>query len=175
MDHQAFAQLLGNYGEFIGAIAVVITLGYLATQIRHNTAAVKNEAEQESSQFWYELNLEITRNGEMLEILHQGLKDIEAMTDAERRRFVWFMASMFYRVMGFHKAWSSGHLSDDSWKPSERFLRGMLQHKAVDIWWQTGFFLGSDNFTAYVESVRTQTESDWEFVDIARLFDSQHE
>ena len=33
MDHQAFAQLLGNYGEFVGAIAVVVTLGYLAAQI----------------------------------------------------------------------------------------------------------------------------------------------
>ena len=29
--NQAFAQLLGNYGEFVGAIAVVVTLGYLAT------------------------------------------------------------------------------------------------------------------------------------------------
>jgi len=37
MDHQAFAQLLGNYGEFIGAIAVVVTLFYLAVQIRQNT------------------------------------------------------------------------------------------------------------------------------------------
>ena len=37
MDHQAIAQLLGNYGEFVGAIAVVATLGYLAMQIRTNT------------------------------------------------------------------------------------------------------------------------------------------
>jgi hypothetical protein len=37
MDHQEFAQLLGNYGEFVGAIAVVITLAYLAIQIRQNT------------------------------------------------------------------------------------------------------------------------------------------
>jgi len=34
MDHQAFAQLLGNYGEFVGAIAVVVTLFYLAVQVR---------------------------------------------------------------------------------------------------------------------------------------------
>ncbi len=34
MDHQAFAQLLGNYGEFIGSIAVLATLIYLALQIR---------------------------------------------------------------------------------------------------------------------------------------------
>ena len=36
MDHQTFAQLLGNYGEFIGAIAVVITLVYLSMQVRHS-------------------------------------------------------------------------------------------------------------------------------------------
>ena len=41
MDHQAFAQLLGNYGEFVGAIAVVVTLIYLATQIRQNTNALR--------------------------------------------------------------------------------------------------------------------------------------
>ena len=41
MDHQAFAQLLGNYGEFVGAIAVVATLAYLAAQIRQNTRAIK--------------------------------------------------------------------------------------------------------------------------------------
>ena len=37
MDHHAFAQLLGNYGEFIGAIAVVVTLIYLTYQIRQST------------------------------------------------------------------------------------------------------------------------------------------
>ena len=39
MDHQTFAQMLGNYGEFFGAIAVVVTLIYLALQIRQNTRA----------------------------------------------------------------------------------------------------------------------------------------
>ena len=41
MDHQTFAQLLGNYGEFVGAIAVVVTLVYLARQIRQNTDATR--------------------------------------------------------------------------------------------------------------------------------------
>ena len=41
MEHQAFAQLLGNYGEFIGAIAVGITLIYLAIQLRQNSKTVR--------------------------------------------------------------------------------------------------------------------------------------
>lgn len=41
MDHQAFAQLLGNYGEFVGAIAVVATLFYLALQVKHSKDATE--------------------------------------------------------------------------------------------------------------------------------------
>ena len=41
MDHQVFAQLLGNYGEFFGAIAVFGTLFYLATQVRHSRLATE--------------------------------------------------------------------------------------------------------------------------------------
>lgn len=41
MDLTLTAQLLGNFGEFSGAIAVVLTLGYLALQIRQNTRSVR--------------------------------------------------------------------------------------------------------------------------------------
>lgn len=46
MDHQTFAQLLGNYGEFVGAIAVVVTLIYLATQIRQNNELLRSGSRQ---------------------------------------------------------------------------------------------------------------------------------
>ena len=46
MDHQAFAQLLGNYGEFVGAIAVVATLGYLSVQVRANARITAMDARQ---------------------------------------------------------------------------------------------------------------------------------
>ena len=46
MDHQSFAQLLGNYGEFVGAIAVVVTLFYLAVQIKHSSELMKQNIRQ---------------------------------------------------------------------------------------------------------------------------------
>ena len=48
---------LGNVGEFLGSIAVVVSLLYLAVQIRQNTrsvrAAVYQEFTRESSQLAY--------------------------------------------------------------------------------------------------------------------------
>jgi len=37
MDHLTIAQLLGNYGEFFGSIAVVATLVYLARQVHQSS------------------------------------------------------------------------------------------------------------------------------------------
>ena len=40
MDVMSTAQLLGNLGEFVGAIAVVVTLIYVAAQVKHGKAAL---------------------------------------------------------------------------------------------------------------------------------------
>ena len=36
MSTLEFSQLLGSYGEFVGAIAIVVTLIYLAVQLKQN-------------------------------------------------------------------------------------------------------------------------------------------
>lgn len=69
MDHQAFAQLLGNYGEFVGAIAVVITLIYLANQINQNTKAMKSNAYRETSRMWADHNWDIAQDHELASIV----------------------------------------------------------------------------------------------------------
>ena len=47
MDHQTFAELLGNYGEFVGSIAVVATLLYLAVQVRYTKRELRRSISQE--------------------------------------------------------------------------------------------------------------------------------
>jgi hypothetical protein len=43
----AILDTLGNLGEFVGGLAVVVTLIYLAIQVRHNTAALRTASRQE--------------------------------------------------------------------------------------------------------------------------------
>ena len=90
MDHQAFAQLLGNYGEFIGAIAVVLTLVYLAAQVKHGKAAL--DANTQAMEREYEVKA------------HEALKEIsESGIDARQCRLVrnflekWAHIRLLYR------------------------------------------------------------------------------
>ncbi|MAV34721.1 MAG: hypothetical protein CMJ59_04610 [Planctomycetaceae bacterium] len=161
---------LGPLSELIASIGVIATMVYLGVQIRQNTATLRMNAEDQRSQWWWSFNKEAASDKELLEILHQGLHDITALSDSERRRFTWYIAAMFYRVTGMYSQFLAAHLSRDSWLPHERLVQGLLQHKSVNHWRQSGFFLGSDNFKAYINSIHSN-RTDWEYVDIARFYD----
>src|SRR5216117_3483657 len=64
---------LANLGQIIGALAVVISLFYVASQIRQNTNAVRSATAQtvhEHFAKWYHL---VAANDELAQIVAQGL------------------------------------------------------------------------------------------------------
>ena len=68
MDHQAVAQMLGNYGEFVGAIGVVVTLAYLAVQIRQNTLSARAQSRQNLLDGWSASNWTLANDPNLLRI-----------------------------------------------------------------------------------------------------------
>jgi len=79
MDHQAFSQLLGNYGEFVGAVAVVFTLGYLAIQVRQNSKIIQAQMYQARTQ------MSEDRYGQIAD--SQFLAEIYCKLESADRRF----------------------------------------------------------------------------------------
>jgi hypothetical protein len=98
MDHQAFAQLLGNYGEFIGSLAILVTLVYLSIQVRQ--ARVQQQINDRQTREFairdYQLNLAGSEGlatalarareavgeepgGFVEELVHQGITHEDAM------------------------------------------------------------------------------------------------
>ena len=64
-------QELGGLGEFIGAIAVVISLIYLAAQIRQNTRALNSSAYAQSSEQAWLTQLAVIQNGDLARIMSE--------------------------------------------------------------------------------------------------------
>ena len=59
-------QDLGNIGEFIGAIAVVISLVYLAAQIRQNTRALHSSSYSQAAEQLWLVNLAIAQDHDLV-------------------------------------------------------------------------------------------------------------
>ena len=93
MDHLTFAQLLGNYGEFVGAIAVVATLGYLAVQVRQNSIQLAENSRTSELASLDMLVAAFSRQRHMMAtkeasaFYEQGLDSYDDLDPAERRRF----------------------------------------------------------------------------------------
>ena len=95
------AQLLGNFGEFVGAIAVVATLAYLAVQIRQNTKSAKALTYTATSTGWQDLLLKLSEADLdifiQLSVNHHELSHAQFMraySFTERSSGVWSMTSI---------------------------------------------------------------------------------
>src|SRR5206468_7140637 len=79
---------LANLGQIIGALAVVISLFYVAHSIRQNTNAVRSATAQtvhEHFANWYHL---IAADAELAQVAANGLRDYGSLSEQERVRFV---------------------------------------------------------------------------------------
>lgn len=113
MDLQAAADLLGNVGEFIGAIAVVATLGYLAVQVNQNTRASKAATYSETTNGWVDY---LQRQSvEDLEILIALASEPDALSNARFYRAYYLCRSLFRRMEHDYYQYKAGVFERDTW------------------------------------------------------------
>jgi hypothetical protein len=100
-------QDLGALGELIGAVAVVVSLVYLAIQIRQNTNAL--EMTLKSTELAaFERNVEsairvremFIMHPEIVELWTKGLKGYTKLEPAEKIRFEMILSNMFSAFQG---------------------------------------------------------------------------
>ncbi len=86
----------GAIGEIVGGVAVVVTLIYLALQIRQNTRAVRlstSHAVTEDVRNMFALMAEQT---ELTEAIHKGSRDPGGISGAEKMRYWGFNGYFMY-------------------------------------------------------------------------------
>ena len=160
---------LANLGQVIGAIAVVVSLIYVALQIRQNTNAVRSATAQtvhEHYAKWYHL---VAADDELAKIVANGLRDYESLSEHERVRFVaTFMAFLSYTQNAFLK-WREGLLASPLWLGWELVIMNLVCApggkrfgKAAPICLAT---TSADiSMTILSKGNRTPTQSRWAFL-----------
>jgi hypothetical protein len=86
---------LGNIGELTAAIGVILSLVYLAAQIRQNTRSVRAASYQSWFDSYGALSNFILASPELHALIHRGTFDPEKLTPEERRRFNGMMRRSF--------------------------------------------------------------------------------
>ena len=154
MDHQAFAQLLGNYGEFVGAIAVVVTLGYLAIQIRQNTRASRVSAELECLKLLTDWVGRISASKDVQRLWDLVADGSEPISPEDSRQYVWLIGEFCWIAQTAFIQYRRGFLSEEAWVEFERMLVGFLQDDLTKESWKNRETPYSTEFISHIDRVR---------------------
>ena len=155
MDHQALAQLLGNYGEFIGAIGVVVTLGYLAIQIRQNTRSNRVSAELECLKLLTDWVGKISASKDAQRLWDIVADGSETLSPEDSRQYIWLKGEFGWITQTAFIQHRRGFLSKEAWAEFERMQVGMLQDELTKEWWRNRETPYSEEFVAYIDRALT--------------------
>jgi hypothetical protein len=132
MDHQAFAQLLGNYGEFVGAIAVVVTLIYLAIQVRDGKKATEANTRSIRAQSIHAVNQGVASNISNITradsaLFATGLTGYAELSFEDRTRFAQLMTGIYLSIDAMFWLREEDSLPDGIWRREINGLKAWLQ------------------------------------------------
>lgn len=146
MDHLAFAQLLGNYGELFGAIAVVATLFYLARQIRQNSAQMEIQAGMQFAASLDGTDLSFSRFREFLitseevaAIWNKAVEDFEVLAGTERTRADQLLFEFFVLYHNFYirfRLVGTDEFGTDVVESVRVLIAHDLESSSVRRWWR---------------------------------------
>jgi hypothetical protein len=129
---------LGNIGDFIGGVAVVVSLMYLAFQIRRNTLYIQASTIQSATEAATEIMELMARDPDVLRLFQAGTHDFEALSEFDRYRFGTVMGTLLYRFENLVTQTQRGLLPHDSWEGILNRLKGTFALPGTLAWWERG-------------------------------------
>lgn len=153
-------QDLGNLGEFVGAIGVVVSLVYLARQLSHNTASVRAASFNSMVQNSISLLEHAFRDSEFAAFLDRAEADPERLTPAERVRWDAYMTAAYRHFGNLVYASRVGTLDRQMWDSYRATLKDHLCNVHWAAWYDQHRHLFSTSLSQLVDELLTEIEAE---------------
>ena len=159
--------LLGAIGELVGGIGVILTLGYLAVQIRHNSRAAQASMELEASKLLCSYVERVSGNPQIQRINNFVANEQSgALSPEDRGQYIWLMAEFFHKAEGVFIQRKAGFISDETWAEWERVMSGLLHEDITSDWWKRRLAPYSEGFYEFGDALMSQ-DAQWSQVDVS--------
>ena len=137
--------------EMIGALGVIASLIYLATQIRHNTRIVRAGTYESLAQGTAASNALLISDPEVSRIVTLGFSG-EKLEDSDRARFTHYLRTLFRRYDSIFFHYQEGILPADAWEGYCNALRQALHSSNVQRFWLRHHDLYTPRFCELVDN-----------------------
>jgi hypothetical protein len=113
---------LGNIGEFVAAVGVIVSLIYLAIQIRRNTGSVRAATFQNVSKAWQDWMYSLSE-GDTFPLFYRGCFDPTSLNDMEGVQYWLLVRALFRGYENDHYQYNQGAFDAKAWEGYRESLR----------------------------------------------------
>jgi hypothetical protein len=145
---------LGNIGEIIGGIGVVISLLYLAMQIRKNTEAERTSTYQAIVSDFGALNNTMASTPELSHLFVQAMENYHQLSSDEKARIsqLFFQCFRFFENMFYQHR--KGYIDEEVWTGWKRLMLTYHSRPGFQTWWEHRRDVYSEPFAIFLETER---------------------
>ena len=150
---------LGNLGEFIASIGVLITLIYLALQIRQNTEATKIQTRQAISEAQF-ANINTRATDEHLPSIIMKMNRSEPLNQEEQDRIYFHTDATMRQFENVHSHFVAGVISQQDWVALRVSMVRTLRTELAREIWSTLKQSYNEDFRAVVGAALEEADTD---------------
>ena len=144
-------EAIGAIGEIVGGAGVIISLLYLAMQIRKDARARRANAIHEQSRGIAGALRTLATSTELSDVYFRGIQDFSCLKDSELPRFSAYWGYVF-RVNEYnYYQWIDGSLDPRIWNGQEAMIDDLVSLPGVQAWWATRSRWYSAEFQALIQ------------------------
>lgn len=142
---------LGAIGEIAGAVGVIVSLLYLAGQVRSNARQVRHAAAQSVLDKLNSLITQLAFTAGAGDVWTRGLSGLDALRDDEERvRFSSMLMQAFRAYEEVFHYRNAGLMEDWAWTHTRAPLDAFMRTPGFQQWWELRAEWFGDEFRAFV-------------------------
>ena len=123
----------GAIAEVVGATGVIVTLAYLALQIRDSNRVARAQSRQSITEFINQIALIRITHADRMAQIAVG----DSLSAADEEFLTWVHIQVLLLAETYHYHHSLGLMPASHWRPFVNFFRGYSTTKGFDNVWET--------------------------------------
>jgi len=151
---------LAAWGEFIGGIAVVVSLIYLASQIRQNSKLLRSSPASVNGDALTRVLVLLAQDPELAGIFHGGMRDRDSLSEGDKQRFDALQGIQLNGVQQHFRLAHDGSIGPETWADMDQLMRWSAIRPGFRRYWlQWGEHIHRGDFRNYVNGLIREGEA----------------
>ena len=145
-------EAIGAVGEILGALAVVGSLTYLASQIRVQNREARVASVHDAAEA-YRTTISALQQPDMAELHIEALDNFDGLNPSQRLRYIVFMLGIFKVWEESYFQWREDRLDADAWESMLAPLADVMTTDGASKVWQLRKHQFRKDFADYIDNI----------------------